>query len=61
MAKCMPEKLTKEQALARLLELVKEGLQWHDQFMGHGHWEFHLPDEKFRELFEVTKIADGKV
>ena len=53
--------LTKEQALERLLELVKEGLQWHDQFMGHGHWEFHLPDEKFRELFEVTKIADGKV
>ena len=52
-------KMTKEEASSRVLELVKEGLQWHDQFQGHGHWEFHLPPEKFNELFEATKIADG--
>jgi hypothetical protein len=52
--------MTKQQALEHIHGLVKEGIQWHDQGMGHGHWEFHLPEEKLNELFEVAKVADGK-
>lgn len=54
------KKMSRDQALARIHELVKSGLQWHDQGMGHGHWEFHLLDVEFIELFEVSKVADKK-
>lgn len=51
--------MTKEEAKNRVVALVKEGIQWHDQFMGHGHYEFHLPQEKFIELFEALKATGG--
>ena len=53
-------KMGRDQALARIHELVKSGLQRHDQGMGHGHWEFHLLDVEFIELFEACKVADKK-
>lgn len=54
------KKMSREQALNRIHELVRSGLQWHDQGLGHGHWEFHLIDVEFTELFEASKVADKK-
>ena len=54
------KKMSRDQALVRIHELVKSGLQWHDQGLGHGHWEFHLLDVEFIELFEASKVADKK-
>lgn len=51
--------MTKEEAKDRVVALAKEGIQWHDQFQGHGHYEFHLSEEKFIDLFEALKAADG--
>ena len=54
------KKMSREQALNRIHELVRSGLRWYDQGMGHGHWEFHLLDVEFTELFEASKVADKK-
>lgn len=51
--------MTKDEAKDRVIALAKEGIQWHDQGMGHGHYEFHLPQEKFIDLFEALKAIDG--
>ena len=51
--------MTKEEAKNRVVALAKEGIQWHDQGMGHGHYEFHLSDEEFIDLFEALKAVDG--
>jgi hypothetical protein len=51
--------MTKDEAKDRVVALVKEGIRRHDQFHGHGHYEFHLSEEKFIDLFEALKAVDG--